>query len=262
VTYRSSPPRPSAVVDLRAFATARFVVPLLALAAGALLAAFAVVVRSRASLVITPYAAQEVPGAVASFEWRTGVLALFGSESTGELQDFYGQARVVGTNVVLSDPLPSSLEPPPTVSLGFEPETFGSSDERIARRVEEWMRGPRARPLRLVWWTTPEPSAIAFAGLAGFLLFVVGFAATSRVRVAFDDSLVHVESRHAFGARTASFARNEIRKVTVESRVLGPFVFARPLLLTNEGRRIPIGPATLTDGAAADFAQRIRALVG
>jgi hypothetical protein len=160
---------------------------------------------------------------------------------------------------------PNDPNDPPRAVLITGPDyddsdATGPSKPEIAHAIEAWMQGAHDQPLHIVWWTIP-PDVFACAGLAVAIAIVLMIAARSRVRASTDGSLLHLESRHAFGERRATFARNEIRAVSVESRMLGPFSFARPIVVTRGGGKVPIGPLALSDVAAAELATRIRALL-
>lgn len=284
--YRTTERSSSEAVALRVLLRARYVAPLAALALAAALLFASGLARARASLVVMPYASPRfepeqrdvlvAPAriTVAAYTWRSGTF-LFGDESNGELDAWYDGARVIGTSIVLSEPRPRAdgedalhfrvtyalhgpEAPPHDLTIGF------MQDERVegvaARSIEAWMRGPHDQPLRVAWWTRPASATFVFGAIAAASLVAIALLSRTRIRATLDGDVVRIEARHALVARTSLFPRNEIRTITVQSRVLG-LSFARPLVVTTQGRKIPIGPQLLPDDAAAELASRIRALV-
>jgi hypothetical protein len=202
---------------------------------------------------------------VGAWELRSG----FGDRETGELEAWYANVRVRDAHVMLEAPhdflsasfyddhvLHGPRGAPSTYGLGFESDAPRDRDD-IARAFAAWENGPRMQPFEATWWTSPIPATwpLLAAFVSSVLLLVV--LRRARVRASLEGGVVRIEVRNVFGARTEHLSRNEIRTITVETRVVGPISFARPLVVTTQGRKIPVGPCALSDVAAAALAHAL-----
>lgn len=257
---------------MRALLRRRYVAPLVAAAVVVTVLALVQLGECRATLELeafpAPVARQgddtgliRVPPAllVGSYEWRAGVFG--GAESRGYLEGFYGAARVVGTRVTVAKPSPrTDHEPPDEADLGGSADEEGTPHPDVERAIEAWMTGSHGSPLRVTWWTAPPEHTLVLLAIDALLLVVMLGLARPCVRVWFD-GVLHVESRGVVRSRTSRLTRTEIRAVTVEARGASVFTFARPVVVTRDGRRVPVGPLAVDPVAAADLAARVRALV-
>jgi hypothetical protein len=211
--------------------------------------------------------------AVGHYALRRGI-GPFADKTEGELSAWYEAAAVSGARVELVSPRPvahtaktpvafaidlastwSGPVAPGSVELGYEP---GEPRDDAAESIAAWMNGPRTTPLELTW-TTPS-GAIAWLVVIGICGLACAFLGRMRTVVWIDGPMLSVESR-VFRTRTLHVPRGEIRTVAIDTRPLGPFLFARPAIVTNDGRRISVGAQVLRDVEAAELARRIRAFL-
>jgi hypothetical protein len=276
--YRE-PPRELDAVEARILWRRRYVVPLVVVMSIAALFAVRSTARAHVALTLQAYASPRYEpetetaharSTVGAYEVRTGSL-VFGDRSSGEMYVWYAHAHVRDARVRFDGVIPRDgvpllafwghplHGPPPaseTVSIGFETGDARDHDD-VARAIEAWMNGPRTRPFETTWWLPIGPEVPASLGLIAACLIALLALRRARVRASIEDGIVRIDVRRLFGARTEIFPRTEIRTITIEAHVFGPLSFARPLVITTQGRKIPIGPCMLPDVIAAELAHAL-----